>query len=389
MSASPPADSPATAAADELDRQLFRLRALCDFSAELSPLAATRNATQRLIEAILLTVMGVFGTGAGCLVLVDRRTRRVFSARRGVAAAGPEPEFEAAEKLLYRGFLATEERRLAPMSVGFIGETEAVFEDPALADALPTAALFTVDEALLGLLALGGRLAPGGSTGADRELLRGLLANGMVFLKNARAFETIQALNAELSAANEDLRRTIAELTEARRQIRLLELAGERLRGFVRREIEQAGRFRPLHALFIVLTAALLGFAFNASSPNGIALLPDASAAAAAEAVEPLELSRMMAEGRAILLDARPAELFSRRHIPGSINIPAALFDVVFPMKVGPALTAERVVAVTGRTFSKRYDLELAGRLLLRHERVKILAGGLAAWEAHGLPVAP
>jgi len=43
---------------------------------------------------------------------------------------------------------------------------------------------------------------------------------------------------------------------------------------------------------------------------------------------------------------------------------------------------------VYGATISKPYDLEVANKLLLRgYKNVRILEGGLAAWEARGYPV--
>ena len=48
----------------------------------------------------------------------------------------------------------------------------------------------------------------------------------------------------------------------------------------------------------------------------------------------------------------------------------------------------EKKIIVYGGTVSKLYDRELADKLLLRgHEQVRILEGGLAAWEAKGYPV--
>jgi len=46
-------------------------------------------------------------------------------------------------------------------------------------------------------------------------------------------------------------------------------------------------------------------------------------------------------------------------------------------------------VLIYGRTVSKRYDDEVARRLLQRHDQVKVLEGGLAAWEEKGFAVTP
>jgi 3-mercaptopyruvate sulfurtransferase SseA len=58
-------------------------------------------------------------------------------------------------------------------------------------------------------------------------------------------------------------------------------------------------------------------------------------------------------------------------------------------MKLGPTLKAEQIVLIYGRTVSKRYDDEVAQRLLQRHDQVRVLDGGLEAWEKNGLTVAP
>jgi len=367
-----------------LDRQIFHLQTLYEFTAELSPLVAT----DKLLDAFLLTLMGIFGASRGCVLLCDRKRGTVRTADRGIP--GPrELSLEEAEKILYRGFQATEERRLAPMSAGFILDPTSVFPESELGFAVHTAALFTVDDALLGLVALGPLLSQPELSAEARELLRGLTVNWMAFLKNAQAFETIQALNEDLHRINADLRRTIAELTEARHQIRILEVAKNRLKQLIQREVERAGRFRPADVVLMVALSAVLALAFNYSSPNGIPVVPEAVFQAQAPRVDVLTAHRMLSRSQAVLVDARPAELFQQKHIAEAVNIPAALFDVIFPMKLGPALKPEQVVLIYGRTLSKRYDDEVAQRLLQRHDQVMVLEGGLTAWEEKGFAVSP
>jgi 3-mercaptopyruvate sulfurtransferase SseA len=48
----------------------------------------------------------------------------------------------------------------------------------------------------------------------------------------------------------------------------------------------------------------------------------------------------------------------------------------------------EKKIIVYGGTISRFYDLEVANKLLLRgYTNIRILEGGLAAWEARGYPV--
>jgi len=367
-----------------LDRRLFHLQTLYDFTGELSPVIAT----EKLLETFLLTAMGTFGASRGIVLLCDRKDKTVRCARRG-GPEGREWSPEEAEKFLYHGFQATEERRLDPMSVGFIFDPQAVFSGSAIGFSVRSAALFTVDEALLGFIALGAPLGRQRLAADERELLRGLTANFMVFLKNARAFETIQALNEDLRRTNTDLRRTIADLTEARDQIRILELAKSRLKQLIQREAERGGRLRLADVLLIAVVSTVLALAFNFSSPNGIPVMPEIVFQEPVPRIDALAAFQLASRGEAVLVDARPAELFAQKHLPEAVNIPAALFDILYPMKLGRMLKPEQAVVVYGRTISRRYDEDVARKLSQRHEAINILEGDMKGWEAKGLPVAP
>ena len=53
-----------------------------------------------------------------------------------------------------------------------------------------------------------------------------------------------------------------------------------------------------------------------------------------------------------------------------------------------PKEDKEKKIIIYGGTVSRLYDLELADKLLLRgYKQVKILQGGLAAWEGKGYPM--
>jgi len=67
--------------------------------------------------------------------------------------------------------------------------------------------------------------------------------------------------------------------------------------------------------------------------------------------------------------------------------MPLALFDIVYMMNFAEE-DKNREIIVYGRTVSKLYDLEVASKLMLRgYTNVKILEGGLSAWERSGYPV--
>jgi rhodanese-related sulfurtransferase len=92
-------------------------------------------------------------------------------------------------------------------------------------------------------------------------------------------------------------------------------------------------------------------------------------------------------QGRAIIVDAMPANFYRQRHAKGAVNMPPALFDIVYLMKFSDEDKAREIV-VYGNTISRPYDRETAAKLLLRgYSDVRIIEGGLKSWEARGYPV--
>ncbi len=357
-------------------QQMYYLKTLYELTAELSPITSS----QKLLESFLLMIMGVNGSAQAMLMICDRRNQQVMSANRG-ARFDMDWTVESAEKYLYRGFQTAENRRLAPMSVTFIGDPHQVFPELETGLDVDIALLFMMDDSLLGVVGLGAAIDGREYKLEEKDILSGLTANFMVFLKNVRAYETVQALNDDLFRTNDALRQTIVDLTDARQQIRLLEVAGIRLKELFHQKIEQVGRFRATDVLLFLVVSTLLSLLFNFSNPNGIALLPEDTFREPAPQVDARSVRQLLDRGNIVLVDARPAELFNLGHIPNAVNIPAPLFDIIYSMKLAPRLQLGQLVVVYGRTFSKRYDEEVAYRLLQRHDDVKVMTGGMAAWE--------
>ena len=222
-------------------QQMYYLKTLYELTAELSPITSS----QKLLESFLLMIMGVNGSAQAMLMICDRRNQQVMSANRG-ARFDMDWTVESAEKYLYRGFQTAENRRLAPMSVTFIGDPHQVFPELETGLDVDIALLFMMDDSLLGVVGLGAAIDGREYKLEEKDILSGLTANFMVFLKNVRAYETVQALNDDLFRTNDALRQTIVDLTDARQQIRLLEVAGIRLKELFHQKIERVGRFRAL-----------------------------------------------------------------------------------------------------------------------------------------------
>jgi rhodanese-related sulfurtransferase len=367
-----------------LDRLAYQQKALYDTVAGLVPVADL----QPLIENYLLMALGALGIDQGFVVVYDRSRQHLRQTARGLPPDWRWPA-DRTEDRFYAGLQATRQRLVPAMQVAEIPAPQHIWPASEMGLTLHSAWIFNVDDTLWGLVGLGAPLPPNALGDEERALLQGITANLLVFIKKIRAFETIQSLNADLERRNAILRRTITDLTEARRQVRLLERAKTRIRQLARRELDRVWRFRWRDASLMLLTAAALALIYNVSNPNGVPLVPEVLLRPAPAPIDALSAHALFSQGAAVIIDARPPELFARRHVAQAENVPASLFDLIFPMKIAARLKPEAMVIVYGRTISRPYDREVAYRVSQRHPQVRILAGGMAAWQQHGFPISP
>ena len=141
--------------------------------------------------------------------------------------------------------------------------------------------------------------------------------------------------------------------------------------------------------LLIIGLSILLGIVFNQSNPNGISLIPKFFSDDAIAKVIPSMAMEEYKNGGCLFLDAMPSNFYEQRHIKGALNIPLALFDIMYAIDLNDQDRDKRII-VYGRTISERYDEEVANKLILRgYKNVQILQGGLSSWEKKGYPVEP
>ncbi|HSO73004.1 MAG TPA: cyclic nucleotide-binding domain-containing protein [Thermodesulfobacteriota bacterium] len=153
------------------------------------------------------------------------------------------------------------------------------------------------------------------------------------------------------------------------------------------REVHKSLRITWFDYFLIMAVSIVLATIFNYSNPNGISLFSGFLDRSSVPAIGPAAAYEEFQRRETLFLDARPANFYQERRIKGAVNIPLALFDIVYLMTFAKE-NKEKKIIVYGGTVSKLYDLELADKLLLRgHEQVRILEGGLAAWEGRGYPV--
>jgi CRP-like cAMP-binding protein/rhodanese-related sulfurtransferase len=149
----------------------------------------------------------------------------------------------------------------------------------------------------------------------------------------------------------------------------------------------KASRMSWVDFLLVLLISIVLAVIFNTTNPNGISLFPEFPDRSSIPMVSPSAAMEEIQRGETLILDAMPANFYEQRHIAGAVSIPLGLFDIVSLMTFAEEDKGKKIV-VYGGTISKPYDLEVANKLLLRgYRNVRILEGGLPAWEGGGYPV--
>lgn len=380
-----------------LDRRVFQLAAINELAGELSNIQAVRE----ILDRFLLTMLGAFGAASGLALVLDRAAGSVSLALRGATDPGLAG-YEAADTLVYKAFAGSGVRSVAPLTVGTLADPATALKGGGLPFAPSAAVYFALSPQVQGVLVLGPCIAEGdgADTGraaqanvclgeADQQLLRAQVAALLGYVRGARHLETITALNADLTRRNEELTRTITELTEARQTIVLLERAGERVRAFLRNEAERSRRFSWLNCGVILATATLLALLFNLASPGGVSLIPEHLRQPPAKAVSAQKARELVETEGALIVDARPQAFYDQKRIRGAVNLTPSLFDMGYLMRFGQMPLGTPII-VYGGNISRRWDQEVAARLLAReHERVLVLDDGLAAWSGRGYPVEP
>jgi rhodanese-related sulfurtransferase len=139
--------------------------------------------------------------------------------------------------------------------------------------------------------------------------------------------------------------------------------------------------------LLIIAVSVFLALSFNESNPNGISLFPSAPDKNSIPAISALAAMQDFQQRKVLIVDAMPPNFYEKRHIKGAVNMPVSLFDIVYLMNFSEE-DKETGILVYGNSISRPYDLEIATRLMLRgYSDVRIIDGGLPAWEARGYPV--
>ena len=366
-----------------LNRRIFHLDSLHEISRELADLKSPRS----IIEAFLMTTLGIFGADKGYFLLLDKEGEEGWLASRGIKRRDSEKLAKAEAGPILRSLSEKFSLRQMSSSAVKIVTDIRLLEQSFCSAKMAAGLLFAIDDQWVGLAAIGNRLTGEPYSEPDRELLVSLASTCLSAIRNALSFRTIQKLNAALEQRNVELNRTVLELGASRKKIELLERARDGIRAIVHRESKRSDRVKLLDVVAMLSIGTILGLVFNMANPSGVDIVPSSWSSPPVEKVAPLPAYARIAAETAFLVDARPAEFFDQKHIPGAVNLPPALFDFVYMMKFA-SVEEDKEFIVYGRNISRRYDEAVARKLINRgHSKVSILDGGLSAWAKQGFPV--
>lgn len=203
--------SPPGAPPDGADRRLLHLTTLYETARELGGMTSP----QEVMDAFLLTAMGPLGATRGFVLTVNRFTREVRLARRGLEPEETDGLGQDLEGLLAACFPGHPRPAFGGEELLTLRELPGPAPAPLPPDTRILAA-WTARGGLVGVLGLSGRLADTGLDRKDREFLQGLAGTLVEALKSAQATENIRRLNLELAAKNAELEEAAA-LAEAAR----------------------------------------------------------------------------------------------------------------------------------------------------------------------------
>jgi rhodanese-related sulfurtransferase len=141
---------------------------------------------------------------------------------------------------------------------------------------------------------------------------------------------------------------------------------------------------RAYRIAVILLSAVVLGLAWNALSGRGLALSKNAYVREGDELVEAAQARARLDKG-ALFLDARPVAFYDMSHIPGALPLPEDDFERAFA-KIEPRLRSTFDIIVYCSGFGCEASHLVARRLKERGIPAVVLNEGWPAWTDAGYP---
>ena len=149
-----------------------------------------------------------------------------------------------------------------------------------------------------------------------------------------------------------------------------------------------------IQAVAVIIAASAIGFFVNYFRDDGLNINKNWSVKArmttdsGENLIIPLkQAEKIFAENKAVFIDARSQEDYSRSHIKGALSLPMHEIDEKF-MDISQKLPRDKLIVTycDGETCSLSHDL---AEFLLSagFNRVKVLINGLSVWKKADMPL--
>jgi class 3 adenylate cyclase len=204
---------------EELEKRAFYLSTLFDISKDIFG----KLDAEAILRNFLLMTMGNFGVTEGFILIINllsKETTHFIST--GFQNTNLSKLEKGAKQILLQGDI--------------IGSLEIDTEIENIEVMLPnvTYALpFSIDAHNAGLMGLGSKLIAKPYAEDEKKLLATMVNSMVIALQNAKSFEEIKQLNADLLKKKQQLEKTVTELQAAMKKVELLEGIKTSLRKFV------------------------------------------------------------------------------------------------------------------------------------------------------------
>jgi rhodanese-related sulfurtransferase len=139
-----------------------------------------------------------------------------------------------------------------------------------------------------------------------------------------------------------------------------------------------------LGSVFIALLSLAFALGSNLLRASPLPLIPPFLCESSYSEIDPEQAERWAREGQAVVLDSRSRNQFRKARLPQALNLPPKDFPSLYPL-LDSSLPQEKSIIVYGEGWGRPTEKELAYLLQRTGRRqVKILKGGILAWEKKG-----
>lgn len=347
---------------------------------------------EKMAETFILFLLEHFGNEQGAVVLYDPKEGESLIVHQGwgkeLLADWPEESVQSLTAYL------TSLMKKSKDQYRLSGEAELLPDSKplnlkALFNQRTLGFWFGFHETQIGFVALRPDKTRGAYTLEEQLVVKELILIFSVFLERAWAWEKVRDLTLELEQKRVQLKKLSIDLNVSESRVQVFQKSRPRLKQAISRELELSRRVSAMDILLIFGIGLFLGIVFNLITPGGISPIPVTWLHPSPPGIDVRSAKMKFDAGEALLIDARPNNRFIEKHIRGAENLPQTVFDFIYLMKFS-RLDPHRQLIVYGRNISRHYDQEVANLLTSRgHTQVKVLSGGLKAWQERGYPTQP